>query len=68
MAKYNKQQVIAAMKDMINSVPLTDIDYVEIVDVNTMKSIETIEGEILCAIAVNVGGEARLIDNFMMTV
>ena len=61
-------KVIAAMKDMINSVPLTDIDYVEIVDVNTMKSIETIEGEILCAIAVNVGGEARLIDNFMMTV
>ena len=61
-------KVIAAMKDKINSVPLTDIDYVEIVDVNTMKSIGVISGEILCAIAVNVGGEARLIDNFMMTV
>ena len=61
-------KVINAMKDMINSVPLTDIDYVEIVDVNTMKSIDEIKGEILCAIAVNVGGEARLIDNFMMTV
>lgn len=61
-------KVIAAMKDKINSVPLTDIDYVEIVDVNTMKSIDVISGEILCAIAVNVGGEARLIDNFMMTV
>lgn len=61
-------KVITAMQDMINSVPLTDIDYVEIVDVNTMNSIEEIKGEILCAIAVNVGGEARLIDNFMMTV
>lgn len=61
-------KVINAMKDMINSVPLTDIDYVELVDVNTMKSIDEIKGEILCAIAVNVGGEARLIDNFMMTV
>ena len=57
-----------AMKDMMNSVSLTKIDYVEIVDVNTMKSIDEIKGEILCAIAVNVGGEARLIDNFMMKV
>lgn len=61
-------KVIAAMKDKIISAPLTNIDYVEIVDVNTMKSIDVISGEILCAIAVYVGGEARLIDNFMMTV
>ncbi len=61
-------KVISAMKDLINSVPLTDIDYVEIVDVYTMESIDVIKGEILCAIAVNVGGEARLIDNFMCTV
>ena len=64
----NAENVINAMKDMIQSVPLTQIDYVEIVDVNTMKSIDIIGGEILCAIAVNVGNEARLIDNFMMTV
>lgn len=62
------KKVINAMREMIESVPLTDIDYVEIVDVNTMKSLDVIKGEILCAIAVNVGGEARLIDNFMMTV
>lgn len=64
----NAENVINAMKDMIQSVPLTQIDYVEIVDVNTMKRIDIIGGEILCAIAVNVGNEARLIDNFMMTV
>lgn len=64
----DSKNVIDAMKEMINSVSLTTIDYVEIVDVNTMKNIDKISGEILCAIAVNVGGEARLIDNFMMKV
>lgn len=62
------EKVKKAMREMIESEPLTDIDYVEIVDVNTMKSLDVIKGEILCAIAVNVGGEARLIDNFMMKV
>ncbi|MCM1398109.1 MAG: pantoate--beta-alanine ligase [Clostridium sp.] len=60
-------KVKQAMVDMINTMPLADIDYVEIVDVNTMQSIDKIEGDILCAIAVNIGGEARLIDNFMLS-
>lgn len=62
------KKVTTAMRELIESVPLTEIDYVELVDISTMKSIEKIQGEILCAIAVKVGGEARLIDNFMMTV
>lgn len=60
-------KVKQAMVDMINTMPLADIDYVEIVDVNTMQSIDKIEGDILCAIAVNIGEEARLIDNFMLS-
>lgn len=60
-------KVKKAMIDMINTMPLADIDYVEIVDVNTMKNIDKIEGDILCAIAVNIGGEARLIDNVMLS-
>lgn len=60
-------KVKKAMTDMINTMPLADIDYVEIVDVNTMKNIDKIEGDILCAIAVNIGGEARLIDNVMLS-
>ena len=60
--------VINAMKEIINSASMARIDYVEIVDVNTMKNVETIDGEILCAIAVYIGDEARLIDNFMLTV
>ncbi len=61
------KKVKNAMRDMINEMPLADIDYVEIVDVNTMQSIDKIEGDILCAIAVNIGGEARLIDNVMLS-
>ena len=60
--------VINAMREIIESAPMARIDYVEIVDGNTMKSIEKIQGEILCAIAVYIGDEARLIDNFMITV
>ncbi len=61
-------KVKAAMVDLINTEPMANIDYVEIVDVNTMKNIDEIKGEILCAIAVGINGKARLIDNFMMTV
>lgn len=56
-----------AMRELINTMPLADIDYVEIVDVNTMKSVDKLEGQILIAIAVNMGKEARLIDNVHIT-
>ena len=56
-----------AMRELINTTPLADIDYVEIVDVNTMKSVDKLEGQILIAIAVNMGKEARLIDNVHIT-
>lgn len=61
-------KVIQAIKDSINTSSIMDIDYVEIVNGLTMESIEELKGEILCAVAVRVNGEARLIDNFMMTV
>lgn len=59
--------VLKAMRDIIEKASMARIDYVEIVDVNTMNSIDTIQGEILCAIAVYIGDEARLIDNFMLS-
>jgi pantoate--beta-alanine ligase len=57
-----------AMRDLINTMPNMDIDYVEIVNGSTMQSVEKIEGEILCAIAVKVNNEARLIDNFHLSI
>lgn len=63
----NTSVVLKAMRDIIEKASMVRIDYVEMVDVNTMKSIDTIQGEILCAIAVYIGDEARLIDNFMLS-
>ena len=62
------EKVKKAMRDLIENQPMAKIDYVEIVDNTTMQSIEKIEGEILCAIAVKIGDEARLIDNFILKI
>ena len=55
--------VIAAITDEINKEPLSEIDYVKIVDALTMQQVEAIDRPILCAIAVRIG-KTRLIDNF----
>lgn len=59
--------VRSAMELMIGSVPSTDIDYIEIVDRDTLENIETIEGNVLIAMAVRFG-KARLLDNIMLEV
>jgi pantoate--beta-alanine ligase len=50
------------VENYINSFPYTKIDYVEIVDTETLKPIDKIEDKFLLALAVFVG-KARLIDN-----
>ena len=55
--------VIAAITDEINKEPLSEIDYVKIVDALTMQQVKAIDRPILCAIAVKIG-KTRLIDNF----
>ena len=62
------KKVIEKMKELINSEPMADIDYVEIVNNETMEAVDKIEGEILCAIAVKINNKVRLIDNFIMNV
>ena len=51
--------------DKINTEPLAKIDYVEVVDWNTLETVEKIDGPILAAIAVYIG-KTRLIDNFIV--
>lgn len=51
--------------EIINSAPLSDIDYVEIVDFETIQPINEIKGETLIALAVRFGG-TRLIDNTIL--
>lgn len=60
------KKIVTAMKELINSEPLAAIDYVEMVDMDTMKAIDEVKGHVLCAMAVKFG-KARLIDNFIET-
>ena len=55
--------VIAAMKELIEKEPLAKIDYVKIVDCDTMQQIEELDRPALAAMAVYIG-KTRLIDNF----
>lgn len=52
-----------AIIDTLNTEPLAKIDYVEIVDSNSLESVQKIEKSVLVAIAVKIGA-TRLIDNF----
>lgn len=53
-----------AITEMIETEPLAKIDYVEIVDWNTLEPVDTIESPVLNAIAVYIG-KTRLIDNYI---
>lgn len=52
------------MKDMIETMPLAEIDYIEFVDWEILQPVEAIKKPLLLAIAVKFGN-TRLIDNFI---
>ena len=56
------------MTELLQSEPMADVEYVNVVNNLTMEDIETVEGDILVAIAVKINNKVRLIDNFMMIV
>ena len=56
------------MIQLLESEPMADVEYVNVVNNLTMEDIETVEGDILVAIAVKINNKVRLIDNFLMTV
>lgn len=58
-------KVRAIITEEIEKESLSKIDYVEIVDWNNLKPVESTEGSILTAIAVYIGS-TRLIDNFII--
>ena len=60
----NVKTVTDIITKSLNTEPLARIDYVSIVDNENIQYIDTIKGEILCAIAVYIG-KTRLIDNFI---
>lgn len=56
--------LLDAMKANIETEPLAKIDYVEVVDGETMQKVVKIEDSVLVAMAVYIGN-TRLIDNFI---
>lgn len=60
-------QLLAAMKASLESEPLAHIDYVEAVSMDTIQPIDTLQGQVLVAMAVFIG-KTRLIDNFIVEV
>ena len=54
-----------AIADKIATEPLARIDYVDVVDFDTITPVDTISGSTLVAIAVYIG-KTRLIDNFIL--
>ena len=61
------EAVLAAMRELIESEPLARIDYVEMVDSDSIQPLTRAEGSVLVAMAVYIGN-TRLIDNFMMKI
>lgn len=55
----------SAITAEIEKEPLARIDYVDVVDFDTITPVEKLEGSILVAIAVYIG-KTRLIDNFIV--
>ena len=58
--------ILQAMEERIRAVPITRIDYVSLVEPETMEPVEEIRGPTLAALAVVIG-QTRLIDNCLLT-
>jgi len=59
----NPEKITSEMKRIIAAEPLARIDYVEIVDGDSIEKISVVKGRVLAAAAVFIG-KTRLIDNF----
>ena len=60
----NPSRIISSMEDLIREEGPLRIDYIAIVDPDTLEPVERIEGKVLIAIAAQVG-KTRLIDNII---
>ncbi|MBI1871369.1 MAG: pantoate--beta-alanine ligase [Chlamydiae bacterium] len=61
----NSSKIIQKIKKVIRAKPLAKVDYVEIVDAQTLEKVKTIEGKVLIALAIYIG-KTRLIDNLII--
>jgi len=59
------QKIITEMRKILQRVPAIEIEYVSIVDAETLQNLDKIAGKVLAAVAVQIG-PARLIDNIVV--
>ncbi len=57
-------KIVGAITDVIGKEPLAKVDYVELVEWDSLKPVTSVRGEVLAAVAVYIG-TTRLIDNFI---
>ena len=58
-------EIIDEMRKLLQQVPSIEIEYISIVDADTLQNIDHITGKVLIAVAVRIG-PARLIDNILL--
>jgi pantoate--beta-alanine ligase len=63
--KKSAGDIVALARNVINEAPLARIDYVELVDAETLQPVETVAANSLLALAVFFG-KTRLIDNIRL--
>jgi len=59
------ETIIGEMQKILKQVPSIEIEYISIVDAETLQELERIAGKVLAAVAVKIGS-ARLIDNILL--
>ena len=60
-------KLVSEMAELIQEAPSSEIDYVSVVNADTLEDLEEIKGRVLAAIAVRIGS-TRLIDNTVVEV
>ena len=61
----DSSEIVAQMRSILQQIKDGRIEYVEIVDAETLENVDKITGRVLAAVAVKLG-PARLIDNILM--
>ena len=59
------ETIVAAMREVLSRAPSIQIQYVSIVDAETLQSLDKVRGRVLAAVAAQFGS-ARLIDNIVV--
>ena len=61
----DSKTIIAQMRNVLRTAPSIEIEYLSIVDAETMEAVEHISGRVLAAVAARIGS-TRLIDNIVV--